>query len=117
MKGGMAMPSYLMQVSYAPETLAAMIKKPSDRGAVIGKLVKQIGGKLVGYWLSFGEYDGVVIVEGPDHVSAAACSAAVASSGAFKAFKTTPLINPDESLAVLKKAGDIKYKPPGGKKR
>ena len=110
------MPSYLIQFSYAPETLAALIKRPEDRGTVVKKLVSQIGGKLAGYWLSFGEYDGVVLVEGSDNIGAAACSAVVASSGAFKAFKTTPLINPDEAIAVLKKAGNIKYKPPGKKK-
>ena len=107
------MPSYLIQFSYAPETLAAMIKKPVDRKAVISKLAEEVGGKLAGYWLAFGEYDGVAIIEGGDNVGAAACSAVVASSGAFKSFRTTPLLNPDEAMAALKKAGGIKYKPPG----
>lgn len=115
-KGGMAMPSYLIQFSYTPETLAAMIKKPGDRKAVISKLAEQVGGKLLGYWLCFGEHDGVVVIEGGDNIGAAACSAAVASSGAFKTFRTTPLLNPDEALQVLAKAGGIKYKPPGAKK-
>ncbi len=109
------MPSYLIQFSYSPETLAALVKKPSERGTVVTKLVQQIGGKLVGYWLCFGEYDGVVLVEGSDNIGAAACSMRVASSGAFKAFKTTPLLNPDEALAAMKKADGIKYKPPGKK--
>lgn len=107
------MPSYLIQFSYAPETLAAMIKKPADRRAVISRLAEEVGGKLVGYWLAFGEYDGVAVIDGGDNVGAAACSAVVASSGAFKAFKTTPLLNPEEAMAALKKAGGIKYKPPG----
>ena len=111
----MAMPSYLIQFSYAPETLAALVKKPSERGTVVSKLVQQIGGKLVGYWLSFGEYDGVIIVEGSDNVGAAACSMKVGSSGAFRAFKTTPLLNPDEAVAAMKKADGLKYKPPGKK--
>ena len=107
------MPGYLIQFSYAPETLAALVKKPSDRNAAVAKLVEQIGGRLVGCWLSFGEYDGVVLVEGPDNIGAAAVSMAVASSGAFKAFKTTPLLGPEEEVAAMKKADRIKYKPPG----
>ena len=111
------MPSYLIQFSYTPQTLAALVKKPSERGTVVNKLVEQIGGKLVGYWLSFGEYDGLIIVEGSDNVSAAACSMKVASSGAFKAFKTTPLLNVEEGMAAQKKAGTLGYKPPNSKKK
>ena len=48
------MPSYLIQLSYSPETLAALIKKPQDRREAIKKLVGQFGGTLVGTWLCFG---------------------------------------------------------------
>jgi uncharacterized protein with GYD domain len=109
---GDAMPSYLIQLSYSAETLAAMIKQPTDRREVVSKLAAQVGGKLVGLWFAFGEYDAIVILEVPDNVSAAACSTAVASSGAFKTFKTTPLLTVEEGLAALKKAGGIDYKPP-----
>lgn len=106
------MPSYLIQVAYSPEALAAMIKKPQDRREVVKKLVGQLGGTLVGSWLCFGEYDAVMVVEAPDNVSVAACSAIVSSSGALKAFKTTPLLNADEGMAAFKKAGKLSYKPP-----
>jgi len=110
------MPSYLLQLSYKPETVANFIKRPSDRRAVITKLAAEVGGKLVGYWLSFGDYDAVVIIDGPDNVGAAACSMAVSASGAFKAFKTTPLLTVEEGMAAMKKAGTLSYKPPSGKK-
>ena len=51
------MPSYLIQLSYSPEALTAMIKKPQDRREAIKKLVGQFGGTLVGTWLCFGEYE------------------------------------------------------------
>lgn len=110
------MPSYLLQLSYKPEVLAAFIKRPTDRKAAISKLAAQIGGKLVGAWLTLGDYDAVVIIEGPSTVDAAACSMVVSASGAFKAFKTTPLLNAQESMAAMKKAGSLKYKPPTAKK-
>jgi uncharacterized protein with GYD domain len=111
------MPSYMIQISYNPETLAGFVKKPTDRTEVISKLAQKIGGKLAGSWFSFGDYDAVIIIEGSDNVSAAACSLAVSSSGAFKAFKTTPLLNVDEAMAAMKKAGSLGYKPPSGKKK
>jgi len=110
------MPSYLLQLSYTPETLAGFIKRPTDRRAAITKLAEQVGGTVVGYWLCFGDYDAVVIIDGPSAIGAAACSMAVSASGAFKAFKTTPLLSVEEGLAAMKKAGSLSYKPPSGKK-
>jgi uncharacterized protein with GYD domain len=111
------MPSYMIQVSYTPEVLAGFIKKPTDRTEVISKLVSKIGGKLVGSWFSFGDYDAVIIIDGSDNVSAAACSIAVSSTGAFKAFKTTPMLGIQEGMAAMKKAGTLGYKPPNAKKK
>ena len=111
------MPSYMIQISYTPEVLAGFIKKPVDRTEAIKKLAGKVGGKLVGSWFSFGDYDAVIIIEGSDNVSAAACSLAVSASGAFKAFKTTPLLGIEEGMAAMKKAGSIGYKPPNAKKK
>ena len=111
------MPGYLIQISYTPETLAGFLKHPTDRTPVISKLAENIGGKLLGSWFSFGEYDAVILIEGPDNISAAACSLAVSASGAFKAFKTTPLLDIKEGMAAMKKAGKLGYKPPNGKKK
>jgi uncharacterized protein with GYD domain len=111
------MPSYMMQLSYTPEVLAGFIKKPVDRTAVINKLMQKIGGTLVGSWFSFGDYDLVLIIDGSDNVSAAAVSMAVASTGAFKVFKTTPLLGIQEGMEAMKKAGTLGYKPPNAKKK
>jgi uncharacterized protein with GYD domain len=111
------MPSYLIQLSYNAETLASFIKKPNDRTPVITKLAEKLGGTLVGSWFSFGDYDAVIIIDGPDNVSAAACSMAVSASGAFKAFKTTPLLGIEEGMAAMRKAGNLGYKPPNAKKK
>jgi len=111
------MPSYLIQLSYNAETLAGFIKHPVDRTEVISKLAQKLGGTLVGSWFSFGDYDAVLIIDGPDAVSAAACSMAVSASGAFKAFKTTPLLGIQEGMAAMKKAGSLGYKPPNAKKK
>ena len=111
------MPSYLIQISYQPETLAGFMKKPVDRTEAISKLAGKIGGKLVGSWFSFGEYDAVIIIEGSDNVRAGACSLAVSASGAYKAFKTTPLLSIKEGMAAMKKAGSLGYKPPNAKKK
>ena len=107
------MPSYMIQFSYTPATIAGFVAKPTDRTEVIKKLAKKIGGKLVGAWLAFGEYDGVIIIDDSDNVGAAACAMAVTASGAFTKFKTTPLLTASEGLAAMKKAAGLGYTPPG----
>src|SRR5262249_27757670 len=62
-----AMPQYLYQVAYTPESLAAQIKKPQDRLQVVGKqLSDAVGAKIVAGGYSCGEYDIAVIVEAAD---------------------------------------------------
>ena len=110
------MSSYLVQVSYSVEALASLIKNPENRTETVRKSVKKLGGKLIGFWLAFGDYDVVTIVELPDSVSAAAMAFAVGGSGTAKSIKTTPLLSMDDGVAALKKAGASSYKPIGAKK-
>ncbi len=107
-----AMPSYMIQLSYSPTTLAGFIKKPTDRTEVISKLANKLGGKLVGSWFAFGDYDAVIIIEGASAVDMAACAMAVSSSGAFTKFKTTALLSVQEGIAAMKQADTLGYKPP-----
>ena len=105
------MPSYLFQVSYSAAAWAAMIKHPQDRIAAVRTAVETLGGKIGAFWLAFGDYDLVGVLEMPDNVSAAAFSVAVAAGGACKNVKTTPLLSIAEGIEVMKKAGNSGYKP------
>lgn len=105
------MPSYLVQVSYTAEALSALIAKPQDRTEAVGKVIEKLGGKAGGSWLSFGDYDLVMIVEMPNNITAAALSLAAAAGGSCKSVKTTPLLSIEEGLAALKKAGTSGYRP------
>ena len=100
-----------MQVSYTSEVLSALIAKPQDRAGHIGKVIAGLGGKLVGSWLAFGDYDLVMVVEMPNNVSAAALSLAAAAGGSCKTVKTTPLLTIAQGLSALRKAGKSGYKP------
>lgn len=103
---------YMVQASYSVTATAAMIKNPQDRAAAVKPLIERMGGKLHGAWLSFGEYDIVVIAEVPDNVSAAALAMAVGASGGMSAYRTTPLLTMAEATQAMSKAGGVKYKPP-----
>ena len=66
-----------------------------------------MGGRLIGVWYAFGDYDGVVLYEAPDGPAAAAAVIAAIGPGHVKAVKTTPLLTVDEMQAALGVAKSI----------
>ncbi|MGD0158564.1 MAG: GYD domain-containing protein [Terracidiphilus sp.] len=110
------MASYLMQVSYTSEALSALIAKPQDRTGHVSKVIENLGGKSMGSWLAFGDYDLVMIIEMPNNVNAAALALAAAAGGSCKTVKTTPLLTIGQGLSALRKAGKSGYKPIAAKK-
>ncbi len=105
------MPSYLVQVSYTPEAVAELVKKPQDRSKIVSKAVEKFGGSLKGAWLAFGDYDTIVVAELPDNTAAAALAMAVTAGGSCRAVKTTVLLSVEEGIAAMKKASGSAYKP------
>ena len=105
------MASYLLQVGYTPEAWSAMIQNPQDRSAAIKIPVEKLGGSVERFWLSFGDYDIIGVIEMPDSLSAAAFSMAIAAGGACRAVLTTPLLSSSEGLEAMKKAATCGYKP------
>ena len=103
---------YMVQVAYTSEAWTAMIKNPQDRIAVVGKAVEKLGGKVEQGWMSFGDWDTMVIIQMPENVSAAAFAIAIAAGGACKDVHTTPLLSLEEGLAAIKKAAGSGYQPP-----
>ena len=106
------MPFYMYQVAYTPEAWAGLAKKPQDRSRAIRPIIQQLKGKLVNFYLTFGEHDIVAIAEMPDNETAAAFSVAVSAGGAVKSIKTTPLMTAQQGMDVMRKAGRSAYRPP-----
>jgi uncharacterized protein with GYD domain len=107
------MARYLFQAAYTNEAWAIQVQNPQNRMEVIRPVIERLGGRLESAYLSFGDYDVVVIAEMPDHVSAAAFSLAGSAGGAVKAVKTTPLMTIEEGIEAMKKAAGAGYRPPG----
>ncbi|MXN66988.1 GYD domain-containing protein [Stappia sp. GBMRC 2046] len=103
---------YLYQGAYTSESWAAQLADPQNRVETVGRAVcESVGGRLVGGWLSFGEFDIVLIMDVPDNVSIAAIGMAVGAGGAMKSSKTTVLMSGDDGVAALRKASSVTYKP------
>jgi uncharacterized protein with GYD domain len=108
------MPLFMYQAAYTPESWAAQLKNPENRAETVGAaLCEAAGGKLVGGWYSFGEYDLVIIADVPDAESMAAIALAVGAGGSVKSAKTTPLMSGAAGVNAMKKAASVaaSYKP------
>lgn len=106
------MPHYMVQAAYTADAWSGLVKNPQDRAAALRPAIEGLGGKLVSFYMSFGEYDALVIAEMPDNVSAAGVSIAASAGGAVKAIKTTPLMTVQEGMEAMRKAGQAGYRPP-----
>ena len=106
------MPYYAVQTAYAPVGWSALLKQPHHRLEAITPVIERLGGRIQAGWLSFGEYDVLLICEMPDGISAAALSMAVSAGGAVKAVKTTPLLSIEDGVEALRRAGQAEYAPP-----
>lgn len=102
------MPIYMWQATYTPESWAAQLKDPQNRIETVARPAwEAIGGKLIGGWYCFGEYDIVLVGEAPNAQSVAALVLPVAAGGAVKASKTTVLMTGAEAVEGMKQAGAV----------
>ena len=106
------MPLYLGRFSYTQEAVKAMMDQPQDRSNAASEVAESLGGKLIGLWFAFGEFDGVFLMEAPDNASAGALAMAIVGSGAISKLETTVLMNMDEAQEAMRKAAGATYRPP-----
>jgi len=107
------MPLYMLQFAYSPESWTALVRKPEDRTAAMDSMAKSVGGRLVALYYHMGEYDGTVIIEAPDDLSANSAVMIAVASGAIRSSKTTRLYSPKEVVEALGKASKVSYRAPG----
>ena len=77
------------------------------------ELTESMGGRLIGWYLSMGDYDGLLIYEAPDDATAGAAVLAAARRGHLRATKTTPLFSAEEGIEIMRRAGGTAFRAPG----
>jgi|tagenome__1003787_1003787.scaffolds.fasta_scaffold18931220_1 uncharacterized protein with GYD domain len=106
------MPLYMIEFSYTPEAWARLARHPQDRAATFAELLERAGGKLVNFYYSFGEHDGVAIFEVPDENVAYGVTVAAVAPGHLKDVRTIRLFTTEETMQVLRTAGALPYQAP-----
>ena len=109
------MPTFITQGRYTPEAIRGMLSNPDeDRAASLAQLFAASGGKLLSYYMTFGDYDFVVVSEGP-YEGVAPSTIVTAASGSVTDLKTTIAVPATEMKTLLAKAGKLAtgFKPAG----
>lgn len=110
------MPIFITQGRYTREAIKGMIMKPEDRAEALSRHVSRAGGRVVNYYLTFGEYDFLTIIEAPGETQMAAILLAAASSGGVSDLRTTLAMTSIEAKGAFAAASDLApaYRAPGG---
>jgi len=106
------MAKYMFQGSYSREGARGLLREGgSRRREAVAQLVRSLGGRLEGFYYAFGDTDLYMIVDLPDHASAAAASLIVAASGAGR-WRTIVLLDAEDIDRAAR--SDASYTPPAG---
>ena len=97
---------YMVQLAFKPEAMAALLNDPQERLDALRPTAENLGGSLDGGWLSFGEYDMVLLLEMPGNVGATAFSTAVSKGNTIRALKITPMMTIQEGMEATQQAAD-----------
>ena len=110
------MPIYITQGRYTREAIKGMIVKPEDRADAVARVLSKIGGRLLGYYLTFGEYDFLTIAEAPNDVQMASALLAAGNSGGVTDLRTTVAMTSVEAKGAFAAAADLvpSFKSAGG---
>ncbi len=103
---------YMTEFSYTPEAWAGLAKHPQDRAQVFGELLNRAGGRLVGFYYTYGEHDGVAIFEAPDETVAYGVTVAAVTPGHLKDVRTIRLFTSEETMHVRRTTGALPYQAP-----
>lgn len=98
------MPIFITQGRYTREAISGMLAKPEDRAEAVAKGLERFGGRLIGYYLTFGEYDFLAIAEARNEKEMAALLLAAASGGGVTDLRTTIAMTSAEAKDVFGQA-------------
>ena len=98
------MPIYISRGRFTSDAIKGMLAKPENREEAVAKLFKSVGGTLIGWYLTFGHHDFLVIGEFPDERAAASAILAAAGGGSLSEIETTVAMTAKDAHATFESA-------------
>ena len=101
------MTTFVTGARLTKEGFNAMIAAPEDRAEIVGRLIAEVGGKLIAYYLTSGEYDILLIFEGPSYEETVPALIVAAAESGVADLKTVTALTSREMKSAFVKAGSI----------
>jgi uncharacterized protein with GYD domain len=98
---------YISRGRFTSDAVKGMLAKPENREESVAKLFKSVGGRLVGWYLTFGHHDWMAIGEFPDEKAAASAILAAAAGGSLSDIETTVAMSAKDAHATFEAAGKV----------
>jgi uncharacterized protein with GYD domain len=99
------MPIYISRGRFTSDAVKGMLAKPENREEAVAKLFKSVGGRLVGWYLTFGHHDWMAIGEFPDEKAAATAILAAAAGGSLSDIETIVAMTAEDAHTMFEAAG------------
>jgi uncharacterized protein with GYD domain len=99
------MPIYISRGRFTTDAVKGMMAKPENREEAVASLFKSLGGRLIGWYLTFGRHDWMAIGEFPDNKTAACAVLAAAGGGSLSDVETTVAMTAAEAAETFGAAG------------
>src|SRR5262245_66611083 len=90
------MTTFITQARFTKDGLNGMMAAPEDRAEIVSRLITEVGGKLIAYYLTSGEYDILLIFEGRSYEDAVPALIAVAAESGVADLKTVTALTSSE---------------------
>lgn len=109
------MSTYITQGRWTADGIKGMLAHPEDRANAIKKMFDATGGKLISYYVTFGEYDFLIVAESPSEQAMLSGLIVAGAAGAVTNLKTTLAVTTAQAKDAFEAAKGVvsTYKPPG----
>ena len=101
---------YIIQGRYSRQAIVGMVNKPEDRAVAVAALAKAVGGRLLDYYVTFGEYDFMAIIQGgrgKSETDTMAALFAAAATGGVTDLKTTVGVKSKDAMKAMRAAKKV----------
>lgn len=95
---------YIVTGNYTVEGMRGMMAKPSDREAAVKPLIEAAGGKILSYFVTFGDSDFHMTVEGDDTEGMLSALMVAGASGGIANLKTQQAFTTADFVSAQKRA-------------
>jgi uncharacterized protein with GYD domain len=101
------MPIYISRGCYTADAVRGMMANPEDRERSIASAFEKLGGKLLCYYVTLGEFDWLLVGEFPNEKAAAAAILFAMAGGSVCNVQTTVAMTSKEAMEAFSGAATV----------